>query len=123
MVELFPHVLLLALMSSTLANFWTLCLVRGMIFGGLGDKIRSQVDYAKHRDNGLYGWNKLLKGFLCPYCTAIWIIVTIHTLYFHVLEPGSIGFGYSIFALFFGIGLTTLFNKITGVFINQNLEL
>ena len=122
MKDLFIDVLLLSLMASTIGMFWTLCLIRGMIFGGFGDKIRGHLDYVKHRDQGLFGWNKLLKGLQCPYCTAIWIIIVIHALYFHVFTS-DISIGYSIFILFFEMGLTTLINKITSVFINQNLKL
>lgn len=124
MLELFPHVVLLSLMASTVGMFWTLCLMKNMIFGGLGNKIRSKLDYHYHQNDhlGYYGWYKLLKGLQCPYCVSIWILIVIHILYFHVMESG-LGIGYSIFALFFGMGLTTLFNKVTSVFINQKLEL
>jgi hypothetical protein len=126
MLELFPHVLLLSLMASTVANFWTLTLVKGMIFGEFGEKLRAHVDYAKNgcgSDGVVRGWSKFLKGLLCPFCTGIWILFIIHVLYFHVFEPGSISIPISIFVFFFGMGLTTFISKVTSVFINQKLKL
>ena len=117
------NVLLLSLMASTIGMFWTLCLMRNMIFGGLGNKIRSRLEDEFEAWGGYYGWTKLLRGLQCPYCVTIWIIIVIHILYYYLLEPTSLNVGYSIFILFFEMGLTTLINKITGVFINQKLEL
>ena len=126
MKELFIDVLLLSLMASTVGMLWTLCLVPNMIFGGLGDKIRYKLDEA-HDCHGEYiGWMKLLKGLQCPYCVSIWIIIVVHIFYYHVFQPNAFTLGYiviSLFLLLFEMGLTTLINKITSVFINQNLKL
>lgn len=123
MKDLFSDVLLLSLMASTIGMFWTLCLSPYMIFGGLGDKIRYKLDVEHDPHEEYRGWIKLLKGLQCPYCVSIWIIIVIHVLYYYLLEPTTLTIGYSIFLLFFEMGVTTLINKITSVFINQNLKL
>jgi len=124
MKELFLDVLLLSLMASTIAMFWTLCLTNNMILGNLGNKIRSKLAISYHADGGYFGWMKLLKGLQCPYCVSIWILIVIHILYYHVdgYRVDVTWFG-SLFFLMFEMGLTTLINKITSVFINQKLEL
>ena len=124
MKDLFIDVLLLSLMSSCLGMFWTLLLVRGMIFGRFGDKLRSVIQFQYHRDGYNHGWIKFLKGLQCPYCVSIWILIVIHILYYHVdgYRVDVTWFG-SLFFLMFEMGLTTLINKITSVFINQKLEL
>ena len=127
MKDLFNDVLLLSLMASTIGNFWTLCLGKNMIFGGFGYKIRSRIKRSTDRDKVVHGtWAKFLKGLQCPYCVSVWIIIVIHMFYYHVFQPTIFTVGYliiSVFLLLFEIGLTTLINKITSVFINQNLRL
>ena len=123
MQNYFIEIVLIALMASTIGMFWTLLLMKGMVFGGFGDKLRSRIQMQKHVLGCNFGWTKLLKGLQCPYCVSIWIVIAIHILYYYVLEPTTLTIGYSIFILFFEMGVTTLINKITSVFINQKLEL
>ena len=124
MKDLFLDILFLSLMASTVGMFWTLCLSPNMIFDGLGDRIRYKLQRIGSYRHGRYvGWGKVMKGLQCPYCVSIWIIIIVHVLYYYLFEPTNLTVGYSIFLLFFEMGLTTLINKITSVFINEKLKL
>jgi len=125
MNEVFIDVLLLSLMASTVANFWVLCLGINMIFGGFGKKIRDRIKKSTDDDKYVHGtWAKFLKGLQCPYCVSIWVLIVIHVFYWHLLRGLRTEYVFiSLFFLFFEMGVTTLINKITSVFINQNLKL
>ena len=123
MSDLLLTVFVFSLAASTIGMFWAVCLMPHMIFGGLGDKIRYKLDEKEDCHGEYKGWMKLLKGLQCPYCVSIWVLIVIHVWYWHFFEDNSTLITLSIFMLLFAMGLTTLINKITSVFINQNLKL
>ena len=90
MENYFVNVVLLSLMASTLGNFWTLCLVDGMIFGKLGSKMRYRVECEKDDCNGMINdlrwYIKLIKGLGCPFCVTIWIIVVVHIFFYWLMS-------------------------------------